>query len=139
MSWDSYITTLQGKDYAAGHCDKAVIIGLKDGSIWAGPNLGDKGFTITEAEAKAISDKMTSQDIQGEFAGKGIIIGGTKYMFLRIDEDGNVLGKFKDHGAVTIAKTHQMIMIAHTAEGQQHGTVNIGVNKLVEHLMNLGY
>jgi len=72
------------------------------------------------------------------FQSGGIIIGGQKYRFLRGDADeGLVLGKLKDNGAITIQKSETAVVIGHTAEGKQQGETNTGVKGIVDYLKGM--
>merc|ERR1719378_1939904 len=65
----------------------------------------------------------------------GIYLKGQKYRFVRYDdEDGIILGKLKDYGAVSIQKSTTAIVMAHTKEGAAQGTTNEGLKKVVEYL-----
>lgn len=132
MSWDSYIDNLIG--HTAGNCDKACIIGL-DGSLWtshAPPNA----LKLAEKEAVNIGKSMRECNF-APFQASGIHAESIKYQFLREDE-GVVLGKKKDHGAITIQKSKTAVVIGHTKEGGQQGNVNKGVAVIAEYLESLG-
>ena len=74
----------------------------------------------------------------GAFQAGGIWAEGTKYQFLREEDKKLVLGKKKDHGAITMQASKTAIVIAHTAEGCQQGNSNKGVAVISEYLESLG-
>ena len=88
-------------------------------------------------EGANIARCFKSKDFTAFQAG-GILAEGTKYQFLR-EEDGKlVLGKKKDHGAITLQCSKTAIVIAHTAEGCQQGNSNKGVGVIADYLESLG-
>jgi len=132
MSWDGYLDNL------AGHCnnslDNAAIIGF-DGSKWT-TDGNARSLKITPAEAKTIGTAMQNQDFSS-FQSSGIHIAGVKYQFLR-GEETLVLGKKKDHGAITIQASKSAVVIGHMIEGKSQGDVNKGVAVIAEYLESLG-
>ena len=132
MSWDSYIDNLIG--HTGGACDKAAIIG-KDGSKWT-TDSHPEALKITPSEASAIGKAMRSGDFT-TFQSSGIVIAGVKYMFLRGD-DGVVLGKRKDQGAITLQASGTAVVIGHTKEGMSQGNTNKGVAVIAEYLTSIG-
>lgn len=62
-----------------------------------------QALKITATEAANVARAMKSSDMSS-FQSGGIVLDGTKYQFLRSDDDV-VLGKKKDHGAVTLQKS----------------------------------
>jgi len=133
MSWDSYIDSTLGQ--AKGNADKACIIGL-NGAAWT-TSAHASNLNLQGTEAQTIAAVMSSGDYS-PFHANGIVIGGLKYKFLREDKDEYlVLGKLKENGAITIQKTETAILIAHTAEGKQHGDTNTGVQAIVTYLKGL--
>ena len=68
----------------------------------------------------------------------GIFAEGVKYQFLRVEEDKLVLGKKKDHGAISIQSSKTALVIAHCPEGGQQGNTNKGVAVIAEYLESLG-
>jgi len=134
MSWDSYIDSVMGN--SKGACDQVAFIGLATGATWTS-NAHANALTVTPAEAVNIATALRNED-SSTFQTSGIIIGGVKYQFLRDDwEEGLVLGKKKDHGAVVIHKAQTVFAIAHTAEGKASGDVNKGVATIIEYLKGL--
>jgi len=132
MSWDGYIDNLIG--HTSGACDKACIIGC-DGSKWTTDGHA-KSLKITAQEASQIGKAMNSGDFT-TFQASGIRIEGTKYQFLRGD-DNLALGKKKECGAITMQKSKTAVVIGHTAEGQSQGNTNKGVGVIAEYLESLG-
>jgi len=132
MSWDSYVDNLMGQ--CAGHADKACIIG-QDGSKWTSDNHAC-ALKITPQEAATIGGAFKGKDWT-TFQSSGIIIDGTKYQFLRDEDDKIVLGKKKDQGAVTLQASKTAVVIAHTKEGSQQGNSNKGVAVIAEYLESL--
>jgi len=132
MSWDSYIDNLLG--HGGGHTDQACIIG-KDGSKWTTDGHAS-ALKITAAEAAAVGRCFTSGDFTTFQAG-GIVVAGTKYQFLRGDEN-IALGKKKEHGAISLQSSKTAIVIGHTKEGGQQGNTNKAVGVIAEYLESLG-
>ena len=134
MSWDGYIDHIIGG--TNGACDQACIIGLDGGGAWTTEKHGS-ALKISQQEGSTIAKALNNEDCTS-FQTKGIVVGGIKYQFLRTDpEEGTVLGKMKDHGAITIQKTNSAIVIGHTAEGKVHGNTNTGVLNVVNYLKGL--
>ena len=67
----------------------------------------------------------------------GIHAEGTKYQFLRVEDDKVVYGKKKGFGAITIQASKTAIVIGHTAEGCQQGNTNKGVAVIAEYLESM--
>jgi len=133
MSWDGYIDSTLGG--AKGHADKACIIGL-NGGPWT-TSAHACNINLVGTEAQVIAGAMNSGDYT-TFQSNGILIGGEKYRFLRGDaEEGLVLGKLKDNGAITIQKSETAVVIGHTAEGKQQGETNTGVKTIVDYLKGM--
>lgn len=133
MSWDSYIDNLLG--HAAGHADKAAIIGLDGGAQWTGANNGT-GIMFQGDEGPNIARALKAGDFT-PFQASGIRAEGTKYQFLKVEDDKIVLGKMKDKGSITIQATKTAIVIAHTKEGSQQGNTNKAVAVIAEYLESL--
>ena len=136
--WDVYADTLVGDTYCCHNADSVNIIG-NDNSVWISPEHKNH-LKISFEEAQTINAAMADWDnVAAKFA-NGIFIGGKKYRFLRKDDDDNVVvGKLKDEGSITLQKATSCIVIAHTEEGKQQGTVNAGVFKMCEYLKSVGY
>ena len=56
-----------------------------------------------------------------------------------MEDDGIVLGKQKEFGAITLQKSDTAIVVAHTMEGKQVGDTNTAVQKVVDYLKGVGY
>jgi len=139
MSWDSYIDNLlaHSKDgTGAAHADRACIIGLDGGAAWTTPGHA-ASFKMHPAECANIARAFKSNDFT-TFQSSGVHCEGTKYQFLRVDNDGMVLGKKKDCGAVSMGASKTAIVIAHTKEGQQQGNTNKAVMTIVDYLKSVG-
>ena len=136
MSWDGYIDSVITS--SNGACDKVCLIGLNGGGTWT-TCAHEKHINIQHEESVAIADAMKKDPLDDlSFQTKGIIIDGTKYQFIRSDkEDGYVLGKKKDIGAITIHKTNTGIIVAHTAEGKNQGSTNKGVKEIADYLKSI--
>jgi len=133
MSWDGYIDSVLGG--AKGHADKACIIGLNGGPWTTSAHAAN--INLQGTEASTIAGAMNSGDYT-TFQSGGIIIEGQKYRFLRGDPDeGLVLGKLKENGAITIQKSETAIVMGHTAEGKQQGETNTGVKGIVDYLKGM--
>lgn len=139
MSWDSYIDNLVAQSKDAGgtpHVDKACIIGLDNGQKWT-TNDHANAFPLSDKEGIEIAKCFKSKDFSPFMAG-GVHAEGTKYQFLR-EEDGKlVLGKKKDHGAISIQCSKTAIVCAHCPEGGQQGNANKAVGVISEYLESLG-
>lgn len=138
MSWDSYIDNLiaQSKDSnGQEHVDKAGIYGL-DGSHWTTAGHAS-ALKIQGQEAQKVATCFTNEDFT-PLQASGILLEGVKYQYLR-EEDGKlILGKKKDHGAVSIQKSKTAMVIAHVPEGSQQGNANKAVGVIAEYLESLG-
>ena len=138
MSWDGYIDNLiaQTKDASGqAHADKASIIG-KDGSKWTTDGHAN-AFKLAAEEAATIGKAFQSEDF-APFMSGGVRAEGTKYQFLRVEDNKLVLAKCKGLGAVTLQASKTAVVIGHTAEGSQQGNVNKGVSVIAEYLESLG-
>ena len=112
MSWDGYIDSVLGG--AKGSADKACIIGL-NGGPWT-TSAHAHNINLVGTEAQTIASALSSGDYT-PFQSSGIFIEGQKYRFLRGDSDeGLVLGKLKENGAITIQKSESAVIICHAAE-----------------------
>ena len=88
-------------------------------------------------EAANIAKCFKSKDFAA-FMTSGIRAEGTKYQFLRVEEDKLVLGKKKDFGAITLQASKTAIVVGHCPEGSQQGNTNKGVAVIAEYLESLG-
>jgi hypothetical protein len=120
---------------SSGSADYACIIGLGNASRWTN-NDHSNNYNIEQSEAQTFSDVMNHEKMQVQnMQANGIYLKGQKYRFVRYDdEDGIILGKLKDYGAVSIQKSTTAIVMAHTKEGAAQGTTNEGLKKVVEYL-----
>merc|ERR1712048_659155 len=117
---------------AKGACDKVSLIGI-NGSPYTTQSHAN-AFTYDQGEAQEIARAFNSNEYSS-FQEKGIVIGGVKYQFLRADdEEKYVLGKKKDHGAVTLQASKTIVIMAHTEEGKTHGDTNTSVGNMVTYL-----
>ena len=140
MSWDDYITSLVGHSNAANcaHIDKACLIDVNSGAQWT-TDGHPNAFHSSDAERSKLAAEMKKGDKSG-LGATGIVLGGTKYQFLRYDEDaGAAYGKKKGEGAITVHKSKQVMIIAHCPEGGQHGICNNAVSKVIAYLAEAGY
>ena len=137
MSWDSYIDNLvaQSKDQAGQvHADQACIIGV-DGSKWTTDGHGN-ALKISPEEASKVGKAFKDKDFS-QFMSSGVWVAGTKYQFLRVEDDKIVLAKCKGSGAVTLQCSKTAVVIGHTAEGSQQGNVNKAVGVIADYLESL--
>ena len=142
MSWDSYIDTLIAHSKSAdgnAHIDKACIFG-KDGAPYT--TDGHASSLVASAAEKAKIFNELNKGDQCDFGATGIVLGGTKYQFLRIDAESCLaLAKKKGSGAVTVQGTSKssVVIVAHCPEGAQHGNCNDAVQKVITYLANSGF
>eukprot|EP01091_Cochliopodium_minus_P016210 TRINITY_DN59_c0_g1_i4.p1 TRINITY_DN59_c0_g1~~TRINITY_DN59_c0_g1_i4.p1 ORF type:complete len:127 (-),score=34.74 TRINITY_DN59_c0_g1_i4:48-428(-) len=126
MSWQTYVdTNLVGTKKIT----QAAIIG-SDGAIWSKSG----NLNLTPQEAKDISAGFRNIPL---FQSGGIVLGGTKYMFLR-SQDYTVIGK-KGQGGVHISKTGKAIIIGIYEAPTIPSEAAIVVEKLGDYLMGVGY
>merc|ERR1711962_117075 len=134
MTWDSYIDSVIGGSKQS--CDKVCVIGLQDGTSWTSAAHASN-LAASPEELKKIANLMKAEDYT-TFQTEGIFLGDTKYRFLRSDPDeGLVLGKLKENGAITIQKSVTAVIIAHVIEGKNQGDVNGAVKVVVDYLKGL--
>lgn len=126
MSWDGY------RDHmlAGGHVSDAAICGI-EGGVWS----TNKDFNITNEEiltlVRGFGDAST-------FQANGVVVSGVKYMYLQSD-DGQIQGKKKDFGGISIAKAGKCILIGHYNEGKQAGECRKQVERIRDYLVSAGY
>ncbi|XP_033110607.1 profilin [Anneissia japonica] len=138
MSWDSYIDNLlaQTKDSSgAAHADKACIIGLDGGAPWTTAGHAN-ALKLQGQEGPNIARCFKSKDFTPFMSG-GILCESTKYQFLREEDKKLVLGKKKEHGAITLQASKTAIVIGHCPEGSQQGNLNKGVAVIAEYLESM--
>ncbi|XP_066927751.1 profilin-like [Clytia hemisphaerica] len=134
MSWNQYIDNLIAQ--SSDNCDKACIIGF-DGSQWTTKDH-PSNLNLSAQEIATITRILKNRNDPTEFQSNGITVEGTKYTFLR-QQENMILGKKKDHGAVTFQLADKCIVIGHTKEGSQQGNVNKGVSTVATYLKEAGY
>lgn len=139
MSWDSYLDNLiaQTKDTGGTvHCDRACIIGLDGGAPWTTAGHAN-ALKLQGQEGANIARAFKGQDFSAFMSG-GIHCEGTKYQFLRQEDNKLVLAKKKGSGALTAQSSKTAIVIGHCPEGGQQGNTNKGVAVIAEYLESLG-
>lgn len=125
MSWDSYRDNL----IASGAVKQASIVG-HEGGVWT----TSPGLNITTDEVRTL---MSGFSNAGALQSGGVIIGGSKYMYLQSD-DGQIQGK-KGASGVSIAKAGKCLVIGIYGDGQQPGACRTTVEKIRDYLVNSGY
>jgi len=123
--WDAWINPL----VEAKACKSVGIYG-HDGSPWA----QSKGFSVSAQEVKTILQGIGKPDA---FAASGVMVAGTKYMFLRA-QDNYVFGKKGASGSGAY-KTPKALIIGVYDENTQAGTFNAALGKQADALANAGY
>uniref|UniRef100_A0A915DZV4 Profilin n=1 Tax=Ditylenchus dipsaci TaxID=166011 RepID=A0A915DZV4_9BILA len=98
--WKAYIDTLTE---SCEGIEKAAIIGLEDGSVWA-CSEGDSEFKATEAELKTLCSLFN------DLASVGVDLEGIHYIVPRTDEN-LIFGK-KDKNGFFAVKTSTAVLIA---------------------------
>lgn len=68
----------------------------------------------------------------------GVRVAGTKYQFLREEDNKIVMAKKKGEGAITIQASTTALVIGHCPEGSQQGNCNKAVAVIAEYLESLG-
>jgi len=124
MSWDSYLENMKAKGVPF-----SAICGL-DGSVWA------NSCSITTEEVQAILKGFNSQDM---LQSKGVHVGGTKYMFLRLDESDQSIHAKKGPSGISVAKSKTCCVIGQYGEGVQPGTCSKVVLEIRDYLKSTGY
>lgn len=136
MSWNSYIDSVLAG--STGNADQACIIGLENGGPWTTAEHANH-LNLVGNEGVAIANALKSND-PSTLQQNGIHVGGVKYQFLRHDEEeGLLLGKKKENGAITIQKSERAIVVAHTIEGKPQGETNKGVKSIVDYLKGMNH
>merc|ERR1712115_146533 len=126
MSWQSYVDD----QLISTNMIKNAVIAGHDGNIWA----SSAGFNVTAAELKVILDRYSSTD---QLAMNGLMVGGTKYMFLSAND--RVVRARKGQSGVHCIKTVQALIVCVYEEPvvpEQAATVT---EKLGEYLISVGY
>lgn len=165
MSWDSYITQLTTKQTSAGlieHClEKAAIVSLADGSIWAStPDFGLYGYptevptedgagvqTVNINEIDLFLHVVNHDGASNSLA--GIRIANEKYFKVSSDAAAGLIYLKKNGGGACIAKCATCAVFgswngalstsgAHVSS-QVPGLCNELVEKLAEYFKSVGY
>ncbi|XP_040566678.1 profilin [Lepeophtheirus salmonis] len=126
MSWESYV---QEQLVATKMVTQAVICG-HDGNIWA----QSLGFAVTAAELKTLASMYGSAEM---LAQNGIVIAGTKYMY--ISSTDRVVRAKKGKGGIHCMKTTQAIILSvyeTPVIPEQAASVT---EKLGDYLISVGY
>lgn len=63
---------------------------------------------------------------------------GVSYTFLREMDKKVVFAKCRGKGSLTFQRSKTAVIIGHTAEGSQQGTVNVAVGRIADYLESLG-
>ena len=156
MSWDSYIAKINTKETSAGNIhncvEKAAIISLADGSIWAStPDFGLYGYPVdvpTEDgngvqsveinEIALFLHVVTHDGASNSLA--GIRISNEKYFKVNSDAAEGLIYLKKNGGGACIAKCHSCIVFgswngALSTSGAHTGSHNPGLcNERVENV-----
>ena len=138
MSWDSYIENLiaQSTDsYGNVHADRACIIGL-DGSKWTTDDHPN-AIKLSPGETCVIGRVFKEEDFTA-FMVSLVQAEGVSYTFLREMDKKVVFAKCKGRGSLTFQRSKTAVIIGHTAEGSQQGTVNVAVGRIADYLESLG-
>lgn len=138
MSWDSYIENLiaQSTDsYGNVHADIACIIGL-DGSKWTTDDHPN-AIKLSPGETYVIGRVFKEEDFTA-FMVSLVQAEGVSYTFLREMDKKVVFAKCKGRGSLTFQRSKTAVIIGHTAEGSQQGTVNVAVGRIADYLESLG-
>merc|ERR1712114_58054 len=122
MSWQSYVDD----QLISTNMIKNAVIAGHDGNIWA----SSTGFNVTAAELKVILDRYTNTDLM---AMNGLMVGGTKYMFLSAN-DRVIRGKKGQAGGHCIKKVQALIVCVRGARGPRAGGHSDGETRGVSHL-----
>ena len=138
MSWDSYIENLiaQSTDsYGNVHADIACIIGL-DGSKWTTDDHPN-AIKLSPGEACVIGRVFKEEDFTA-FMVSLVQAEGVSYTFLREMDKKVVFAKCRGKGSLAFQRSKTAVIIGHTAEGSQQGTVNVAVGRIADYLESLG-
>lgn len=165
MSWDSYIAKITTKETSAGHInnciEKAAIISLADGSIWANtPDFGLYGYPVdvpTEDGLGVQSVEINEIDlflhvVNHDGASNslaGIRISNEKYFKVNSDADQGLIYLKKNGGGACIAKCNSCVVFgswngalstsgAHVGS-QVPGLCNEQVEKVAQYLKEHSY
>ncbi|KAF2473059.1 Profilin/allergen [Lindgomyces ingoldianus] len=130
MSWQAYVDqSLVG----TGNIDKAVISDVSGKTIWA----ATPGFTISDAERKAIADSFSDKSDPKQIIVNGFHVNGEKYMTID-STDESLKGKKGKEGLIAM-KTTQALLIAHHPAEVQTTNAFSSVAELSDYLIKVGY
>ena len=93
-------------------------------------------FKIKPEEIKPIADALSKKNFL-TFQTSGVRINGTKYQFLREEDEKIVMAKKKDVGAITMQATKTAVVIGFCPEGKQQGNLNKAVSTVADYLESL--
>lgn len=126
MSWQSYVDDQLLSTKMVKH---AVICG-HDGSIWA----TSAGFQVTPEELKTLISKYSNTDT---LAASGVVIAGTKYMFL--SQTDKVVRAKKGTSGVHCIKTTQTYIVCVYEEPIVPEQAASVTEKLGDYLIQVGF
>ncbi|KAF1953509.1 Profilin/allergen [Byssothecium circinans] len=130
MSWQAYIDqSLVGP----GNIDKAIICDAAGSAIWA----ESPGFTVSEAERKAIAASFADKSDPKSVIANGVKISGDKYMTIEASDDALKAKKGKE--GIVAYKTTQALLIGHHGPDSQTTVAFNDVAALGEYLKKMGY
>ncbi|KAL2001021.1 hypothetical protein VTN02DRAFT_2334 [Thermoascus thermophilus] len=130
MSWDGYI---KDNIVKAGTVDQAVLIDQAGSAVWG----KSEGFQISPQEMNAIAFAFNNAASAQE---NGIRVGGTKYVFNKIEDLANipVLHCAKGKEGIIAAKCAQSILVAHYPENVPYGNAVDSVSSHATYLIKNG-
>lgn len=123
MSWDPQIASITGAGFKAG------IYALDTGACYTTDVLKMTPEQVANG-GKAIKEGAAGQP--------KVTVGDKSYMVLRNDEDMCYF-KCKGHGGGTLGKSKTPLVAGTMEEGQQQGSLNDLLGKVVSHLKKSGY
>mmetsp|Transcript_25252 Transcript_25252/g.59410 ORF Transcript_25252/g.59410 Transcript_25252/m.59410 type:complete len:129 (+) Transcript_25252:39-425(+) len=127
MSWQSYV---DDHLIASGNVTKASIVGITNADTWA----TSPGFDLKPEEVKALISGFS--DASGLQAG-GIFINGDKYMFIKVENGKELIGK-KGAAGMCAFKGNTFVMIATHDDSIMPGPCSATVGKLADYLIEQG-
>eukprot|EP00298_Acanthocystis_sp_HF-20_P015062 c21015_g1_i1.p1 GENE.c21015_g1_i1~~c21015_g1_i1.p1 ORF type:complete len:152 (-),score=60.80 c21015_g1_i1:253-708(-) len=133
MSWQSYTDSIIQTNSVV----RAVIIGLNPVGVWAesaSANVKVPTPSQSAAEVQALVNVFTNSS---GAAGSGFMIGGTKFMYLRSD-DQMAAGKKGNDGFVAY-KTGQCVVVGFYQDPIQPAACSAATSKVSEYLKSVGY
>lgn len=90
---------------------------------------------MAEDERRAIVNGFTDAS---SLRASGIKIAGSKYFFLRADDD-SIVGKLSDKGGVSIFKSKTAVILGIYEDSAQGNNANVIVAKITDALKEYGY